>query len=274
MSGPAPESQERGDVLQGLSVEEMEAMSRALAAPDLTKIELGSTNLGTFKGKTASELIVHAKALEDSLRLSEQGRTQAEQLAAIAARQQPVAPVVAAPEPEKLPTDEEIQRLYDENPVAPIKVMAERAAKIAAQSFQARLEPLMASSTVSAETTARAKYAEEFSVLGDQIQDVVKMIPNAKQALTNPAAWDDIIAYVRGKPGNFERLVEAKAAKQAPVQAQQAHQQQQANVGFQPAPTGRSGIYRSDGSPDPVAMEIAEKTGLTWAEYVQWSKVG
>ena len=256
-----------------MSIEEMDQV--AAAPPDLSKVELASTQLETFKGKTAAELVAHAKQLEDMLKASEQNRARAEQLAAIASRGAPAPPPVAPPPPqETFPTDEEIAKLYEENPAQAMKVMTERAVKIAQQSLDARLQPLIQGTSASLEAAARAKYPEEFQLFATEIQDVISKLPNAKAALSTPESWDDLISWVRGRPGHFERMIEHKTSKTREVVAPQARQTQQDSLGFSPAPTGRGPVVRSDGTLDPLAAEIAEKLGMSQADYIKWSKVG
>jgi hypothetical protein len=146
-------------------------------------------------------------ALETALRISEEARKSQVQTST----RETAAPA-PAPEPEKLLTREEIQKVYEDEPLKAIEMMQQQAIKLAARQFEERLRPLQNGGIVSAEAQARTKYAEAFEVLGPEIQKIVDSLPD-RNVLSQPQAWDDLVSYVQGKPDNIERIISKRMEK-------------------------------------------------------------
>lgn len=224
-----------------------------------------------LRGKSAAEAVAMMKGMSEALKLSEQARQQAELTAATALKTQP-APVAPEPEPQEM-SDQELAELHAENPLAAIRVMNDQAIRRAERNLESRLKPLFNGSAVSAEQQARAKYADEFALFGDQITQMATQIPNSQVVLTNPAAWDDLISLVRGRSGNIERLIEKRTATNVEATRRQAQETQIDTVGFSGTEPRARPTARTVAQLDPIQREIAEKMGLTPDEYVKWSQV-
>lgn len=254
-----------------MTLDDIEAQEAAQAeaaknaqAPDLTAIKLEGDNIpAELRGKSISEVVQQYGSLATALRISESART-----ATPAAP--PAAPVVE--EPKDL-TMEELTALHAEDPLRAMQVMQEQADRRAQKNLETRLAPIAAASAANVEAAARVKYADEFTLFGDQISQLAAQIPNAKQVLSNPAAWDDLISLIRGRAGNFEKIVEHRASGRPTITREQAQQQQQESVGFSDPGSGRGRPALSVANLDPIQKEIAAKMNMTEAEYVQWSRV-
>lgn len=263
-----------------VTMEEMAAAEASEAAKptDLTKVVVQGDDVPEeLRGKTAAEAIAYAKGLKQALGISEQSRLQAQQIADIASRTQPVAAVVeAVVEPEL--TDEQLQTMFQEEPLKAIRAMNAKAIRDAERNVEARLAPLFSGTSASVEKQARETYKDEFALFGSEISKMVETTaqkPNGKNVLANPAFWDDMISYIRGKPGNFDKMVEAKTRKVTEVTRSAAQEDQVASVGFTDAtPTGRARKPMTVESLDSTQREIAGVLGISLDDYVKWSKVG
>lgn len=234
---------------------------------DLSKPLDGEGVPEEIKGKSVADLFAEAKRLSEALRMSEQAR-----LSAVAP-----APVAATPppaEPKEL-TDEEIRAIYDEDPLKAVEIKQAQLLRKMEKQYEARLAPLFAGSETSAEQNARQKYQDEFALFGDEIKTVIDNIPN-RAILSQPGTWDDIISYIRGKSGNFEKLADARYEKQRQNAVGAARQVQEGLTGFQvrPGPSEISTGKVSAANLDKTQLEIAEKLGMSVEDYVKWSNVG
>jgi hypothetical protein len=263
---------------ESVTLDDMEAQSASDAAAatrlDLTKVMLDGDGVPEeFRGKSAAELASMAKGLSDSLRMSESARKQAETNASLALQRPPVPVAEPVREPEM--NDEQLAEIYQNDPLKAIKIMQERSIREAEKNLEARLGPLFSGSAASAEAQARAKYAAEFELFGDQISQIVGSLPNAKTAMANPQSWDDLVSFVRGKPGNFDRLVEHKVGKSAADRKAAAQAAQAADAGLSMASSVRapSSAAAVTGQLDDLQREIAGKLNMTEAEYIKWSNV-
>lgn len=218
-----------------------------------------------LRGKSVKDLIAAIGAREEALRLSEAARLQS-------ATPAPPAPV-APPPPEPELTDEQIAQMHEENPLKAIEAISDRAVKRAERNLEARLGPLVNGTASQVEAAIRAKYPDEFALFGQDITNIAANVPNAKAVLSDPTAWEQLIALARGRPGNFERLLEHKMNKSGGVTRQIAQQQQQDSVGFSDHSGGRGRAPTTVAGLDPIQREIAEKMGLTPEDYVKWSKI-
>lgn len=263
---------------ESVGLDELEARvasdAAAASRPDLNKIVLeGDSVPEEFRGKTAMELAGMAKALGESLRLSESARRQAETNAQLALNtpQKSVAPVPVR-EPEL--SDDQLAELHQQDPIKAIRYMQAQAKVEAERNMDARLTPLLSGASGSAEAQARAKYATEFELFGDQISKAVSSLPNASSVMTTPQAWDDMVAYVRGKSENFDKLVEHKAGLAAKGKRTVAQAAQIDDAGISMTSSVRAAAAAADaGDLDDLEKEIATKLGMSFADYKTWKRV-
>jgi len=225
-----------------------------------------------YRGKTAAELMTQAKALAESLKLSENARKQAEMNANLAIQR----PQQALPEPPKEEpelTDEQLNEIHQTDPLKAIRLMNAQAIRVAEKNLEARLGPMFQGTTAAVESAARQKYATEFELFGDQITKIASELPNGRAVLSNPAAWDDLVAIVKGRSGNWERFVEREIEKRAGNGLKNAQDRAREAVPTSLAPATRAPVVGSAPQLDALQLEIAEKLGMTPADYVKWSKV-
>lgn len=210
------------------------------------------------------------KALQEALRISEEGRLRTEAMRA--------APAVVDAGPAKL-TEEQLAKLYEENPLKAIAYMQEQANRVLLENVSARLEPLVSGGATSAREMAKAKYPDEFALFGGDIQKMLDDPRVSKSSMNNVQAWDDLISFIRGQPANFEKLIDHRAAKTRSADAGTAQAAQAAAAGAHtrsdvrpPAPTG-------NGTLDAIEMEIARALApdkdpeQAYADYRQWKGV-
>lgn len=250
-------------------------MEQSLAAPTpqkLSDIKLDGEGVpDDLKGKTVAELVAQANGLREALLVSERARTQSDQIATLASR--PVAAPVEAPRVEPEMTDEQLAELHQTDPLKAIRYLRDQGIREASKNLESRIGSLFTSTAAAAEAQARAKYVAEYAVLGPEISAMVAQIPNASSVLTTPEAFDNLIAIVRGRPGNFEKITKHYAAVAGGPTIETARAAQVADAGVTLASSVRTPVGASVAALDPVQKEIAQKLGLTEAEYVNWSKV-
>jgi len=243
-----------------VSFEEIEAALSSPPAPQpLDKIELGS-DIGS-----AADLIAERERLKEALRVSEEARRMQKlesRVEEVASR--PSSTPTPPPAPVEM-TREDLQRLYDEEPLRAIEVMQAQAEARVARNFGARLDTLTSGTISAAEQSARQRYSEEFEVLGAEIQQQLTRIPD-KSVLANGNTWDEFIAYVRGK--HFDKLMEHRQAKLRPSQ-EQVREEQVRSSGFSPAPMARptGGSNGSFKPLDDTEKEIAKVLNISHADY-------
>lgn len=260
--------------MTSISIEEMEnQQARDASQPtDLTKITVDGADVpDNLKGKTAADVVAHAKALAESLKLSEAGRQQAIATAQLATAQRPPELPVAPPEP-KEPTPEELRQLYDEDPFKAMQLMSDIATRKAERNLAGRMGSLAASTASTVEANARAKFAEDFALFGEDITRMASQLPD-KSVLTNPQAWEDMISFVRGKRENVEKIIAHRTGQTTEDRRRQAQQEQVVNVGFSGTEAQLRKMPESVGQMDSLQREIADKLGMSPEDYIKWSKV-
>jgi hypothetical protein len=249
-----------------VTLDEMEKATQELPkVPSLADIKLEGDDVPAIvRGKSAQEAI---NGLVDALKVSEQARQQA-LLTAEAAVKTP-APVAPPPPPApKELTIEELKALHDEDPFKAIQVMHQQAEQRVLRQYEERVRPLISGVASSAEQQARAKYADEFELFGDQISRAIDQF-GARDLLSNPGTWDDIVAYVRGRGGNIEKLIERKTKPKVEERRATAQQQQAESVGFTDNSGSRGRKPSSVDQLDPIQREVAEKMGITPEDYIK-----
>jgi len=254
-----------------VTLEELAAVDAVPAKLELDKIKLDGDGIpDEFKGKSVTELLQLAKGVSDSLRLSEQQRKElADRAAAVPAQQQTVV-VQQQAEVDKELTDEQLIELHTKDPLAAIRYMQARAVLAVSQNFEKRLGGLVSGSSATAEQSARVRYPEEFALFGDQINKMVAALPS-KEPLSQPQAWEDLVAYIRGQPANFDRLVAHRADKTKVKLEADARAAQVLAAGPVMQSDTRSPVVTTQGAGlDATQLEIARNLGLTPEEYKKW----
>lgn len=263
-----------------ITFEEMEkqlaAATTPAISPDDAKLPNSETIPESIRGKSASDLAKRLEGAEQALRMSEAARKAAES-AAEAARS---ASAAAAPaqskieEPKQLSRDE-LKELYERDPIAAMATMMEQNNRAIASHLETRFGSLTRSTVSSAEQDARNRYKDEFELFGPEIQKTVERLPN-QSALGTREGWDELIGFIRGKAGNFEKLLDHRAAK-ADVTTRDpetARAKEREDVGFTPAPTRSPAPSRRGKALDALEKEIADKMNMSEDEYIKWRDIG
>lgn len=260
--------------------EELEAAARNAAGvkPDELKLD-GDAVPEAFRGKTLAEVLRQNEVLAQSVQIANAARQAAE---AAAKNGQPVVlPSTPAPEPIKKLTKEELAGMFETDPIAAVAYMQDIAIQDASMQFERRFGSLSAGASVTAETRMREKYAAEFELFGDQIKQIAASVPD-KSALANPEGWEHIVSFVRGKPGNFEKLLEHRTARQAEAAAIAAREAQSFSAGasFSAAsarPAAAPSAAPSGGGNyglDAEELKAAANMGIDPKEYAKWKNIG
>jgi len=208
------------------------------------------------------------KALSEALRISEEARERA--LAAVRATPASAAPISA--EDKDLST-EEMNKLFQDNPLAAIDKLLAKREKVLIDNVNSRLGSLAQNNAETAREQAERKYPDEFRVFGRKIDEAIQRLPNPA-ALTSLKNWDDFMAWFRGQTGNFDTLVNDRAERAKTKAAEDARAAQAAGAGAHTVSTIRAPVMTSDGGLDPVAKEIAKTMGMSEEDYVLWRKAG
>lgn len=231
-----------------------------------------------FRGKTAAEIAKEAKAFQTALRISEDARTSMR--ASLERPQEPARPAAPVVEEEKLPSREEIKALYDEDPIAAIEKMQEIALRAAEKNLNVRLGQMSAGTASLAENWAREEFGDEFKLFGDEIKSFISKIPD-KSPLSTKEGWENMISYIRGQRGNFEKLMKYRTEGPGKT-GTEARIEQEAAAGF----SGTNGAARSaipakgpsvvtDETEKEIVKEfIASGTFKDEAEYLKWKNLG
>ncbi len=230
-------------------------------------------DIKTPDGKSLAEILERQARLEESLRLSESARVALQESAK---RPEPVRE--EAPQPIREPlTREKLAEVFAEDPIKAVAMMQDDAMERAAAHVEARLNQLQAGTVDQAENWAKQEFKDEFAVLGDQIEDFRRKIPN-QAVFTTKQGWEDLISYVRGQRGNFEKYLEYKTngPKKTPAEARR---EVELDTGFTPTRTTRSRIPEAPTDLDSTTVRIAENLfpGLSQQdairEYKKWSNI-
>ncbi len=252
-------------------------------ALDLSAVKLEGDNIpAELRGKTITELLREREVLAQSVQIANSAR-----LAAEAAAKTVVAAPAPLPSPEPTPkrmTKEAWDELYQTNPMEAIAYMNEIAIQDAAQQFERRFGSLAAGASSSAEARAREQFKDEFELFETEIKQIAASVPD-KSALATPEGWSYIVSFVRGKPENFEKLIErrnSRAAEQAAIAARQAQDglagasfsSSSVRAGSSPAPTGDKGGEGGTFGLDAEERRAADNMNISYKEYAHWKKIG
>lgn len=263
------EGQEGPSMGTSVSFDEMEEQLKAgkPGSSDLSATLTGEGVPDDLKGKPIKDIIAEIAARKQNDAAAQAGREAAQQAIAAAQPAPAAATTRQEPEPEKELSEEELTKLYEENPVAAIKKMNEQAEKRVMRNLEGRMAPMTGGFAQLAEQKAREKYVDEFALFGAEIQQIIGTLPNPA-LLSNPKAWDDLVGLVRGRPGNFEKLLKHINTKTVGASAQN---DQGLGAGFHAPP-------RSSDSPAPrgqltdVQKAVAREMNMTDEEYVFWGR--
>jgi len=228
-----------------------------------------------FRGKTAAEIAAQAKAAMSALRTSEESRlTMKTALESRPAEQ----PKVEVPKEEPEMTREQLKELYDTDPLAAMEKFTEIAEKRATKNFNVRLGQMETSGVGMAENWAREEFPDEFKLFGPELTDFVKQFPPA--TFTTKKGWEDAVGFIRGKRGNFEKLMEFRQNGPGKTSTE-AREEQEVAAGHSGKGTreqGRVPIEKPtvlDATERQIAQEfINSGTFKDEAEYIKWSKIG
>lgn len=250
----------------GYTLEDFEAIDsgdQSGADPDSIKLE-GEKIPERFRGKSLSDILKENAQLEQQARLAVLEQRKPEPA--------PVAPRAPEPPPEPELTREQLQEMYDNDPLAAIEAMQAQALRNAERSLAGRLGALEAGTVGATENWARTEFADEFELFGDKIEQFKNSLPN-KAVLTTKQGWKDMISYIRGQDENFEALLEHRAGRPRPS-SKTARKAQAASAGFSGGGTRRSSSNSRGGvrlSADQ--REAAQGLGISEAEYARWNNI-
>lgn len=190
--------------------------------------------------------------LREALRISEEARRRTEERL-LSVNATPAAPAKPA---EEVLTEEQVGELYRTDPVKAIAYLTQRSARITEENVNKRLDALTAGSAVAAKQTAMGKYPDEFKLFANEIEAITKD-PRVSN-LNHPSAWDDMIYYVRGQPGNLEKLIQFRVDKEKEKSAGAARETQAASAGAHTKSDIRPPAASGDGELDATERQIAE----------------
>lgn len=179
------------------------------------------------------------------------------------------APTPVAPtEPDPVYDRNAIKELLENgNVMEAMEAMMGFAYKRVSKDFETRIAPLVSTTTSVAESSMRAKYPAEFELFGPQIAELAR---NAGQAMSNPEAWDNLIAFVRGRGDNFDKLVEHKARKRSTPSEIPPSVSSGALRGS--SVSNREGVKatKEELANDPAVQKMLRASGMSIDEYYRW----
>lgn len=208
------------------------------------------------------------EAYKEALRISEEARKQAE-----ARLRDTSTPVQQADDGIDTLTDEDIARLIEEKgQVAALRAIQAQTIRAANKHFSTRMAGMADAGIQLAEAEARRKYPLEFEVFKDDIQAQIKAAPD-KGALANGVVWDNLISFIRGKPGNIEKYI-AKVNEKASADAQAAALAAQRETAGVHLPNGSVRVREIEAPAathglDAIEIEIANTLGMDLQEYAR-----
>lgn len=252
--------------------------------PDLSKITADGDDIPeAYRGKSVADIIKIAEGARTQMNESTRAAQEARDAALRAEGARSAAPPPKEEPPPKEMTREELKALYDEDPLAAIAKIEEQAMSRVAAHVEARIAPLTAGTMSAAENWARQEFPDEFALFGDEIKGMIDSIPN-KQVFSDKKGWQDAISFIRGKAGNFEKLIDHRANKNNTEEGERARGRERDSAGF----TGRTTVasrQRQDTSSRAAEgmnddeRRIAQRfiddgTFKDMNEYIKWQKMG
>jgi hypothetical protein len=258
------------DGATSVTLDDFSSMEANAQPIDLKTIKLDAEGMPEeLRGKSAQEVVEYATRLKEAVRISEEARVSAQQQAELALRSNQFQPQQQkAPEPEPELTREQLAEMMSNDPVAAMEYISTQTTRRVAAQYEERLRPLMSNNVNSAEDYARDKYKDEFAILGKDIDQLVASIPGGRQGMTSRQAGDDLVSLVRGR--NFDKLGEYRSQATRETRQEAAEGQSGITMRNTQAPRQQA---TTNGQLDATQLEIADKLGMTPAEYINWSKV-
>lgn len=266
MGTTAHEPNDTGGGAAALDFEELEALSQPPAQqvdPSTLKLD-GEAIPEPLRGKTLNEVLALQAEMQRGLEAS---RTQIESLRALneARSQQPAAPSAPAqPQAEPEMSQAQLKEMYERDPFEYQQYMFSQMDKKIAKQVDSRVSPMAATTASAAEAQARAKFAEEFEVLGPEINQVLAQVPD-RSALAQPGAWEQLMFYVRGQ--HMDKLLNARTAKANERSLAEARQREAQNGGVMNDGSRRSGGRAAIGELSATQKEICQVMGISEADY-------
>lgn len=239
-----------------MSMEDLEGLAES---PETPKVVGGGGESSQDAAVTPTSTAVvspETEALRKALEISENARLSMQQ------QMQPQA--VAQPTQQaKWYTDEELAEMASsDDPAARVLAMrasAQQQVALASQYFQGQMATLTQSMYGSAEADARRRYPKEFELYGPQISALAQRTEPG--TLTSSAVWDNLISYIRGLPGNFEKFVDHQITTRTNARATQ--EQTSGFTAVAPiAPTPAASFSNID----PITREVASQLGYDKVE--------
>lgn len=216
----------------------------------------------------ATAAITQVEAYKKALEISEAGRKRLEEQIRGDGNGAP-----PQPDPIEEMTDEQLERLIEEKGVsAGVRAVQAQSFRAIQRHLDRRLGGMADSSMTMAEAEARRLYPVEFELFGDQIMEQVKRAPS-KEPLGNVETWRNLVAYIRGRDDNVEKLLAHKQKVAAAAAAEAARGAQRASAGVhlpsgapirETAPSGDE-FYGLD----RVEIEIADALGIDYRSYAR-----
>lgn len=196
---------------QSMTFEEIEA--QAAEPEDKGKGgEGGDDDLpDAYKGMSAKQIAAIAETSREAMKSMERSSSESARVAAELADSSRRAPPPPSEEVKEL-TREELQELYDKDPLEAIAKIEEQAMRRISAHVESRIAPLTSGTMSSAENWAKEEFPDEFELFASDIKKLVDSVPN-KSVFTSKQGWEDAVAYVRGQKNNFEKLVTHRATK-------------------------------------------------------------
>ncbi len=261
--------------------EHLAATTADAASTDLAAIKLEGDNVpAELRGKTVAELLRDREVLSQSVQIANNARLAAEAAAKAGATATPPA---APPLPPALPrlTKEQLAEKFETDPIEAVAYMQEIAIQDASQQFERRFGSLTHSAATTAEAEARKLYPDEFALFGDEIKTITNGVPD-KNILANPEGWKLIVSTVRGKPDNFEKIIEVRAKKAAEAAARAAYDGQDGAAGtsfststVRPISSAPSaGGDQGDFGLAADEKHVADVMGMSYKDYAHWKRIG
>lgn len=255
-----------------VTLEEFEATATAEPPkPTAAETKIDVSDLPDYAGKTVADLSSELEGFKKALRVSEESRlTMKAAMEAGRSVEQPVVPV--APAGPAVKTREELREMMQEDPMAVLDYMTNHLSANLGRHLEDRFAPMVAGNISSKEAQFRAKYPTEFELFAGDIEAVKKQV--RQEILSTDVGWEDLLSYVRGRPGNTDKLVDAKVRAATAVLPVNARAREAANTGFTtrettvvPANTGP--ITRVD-QLDATQLEICRVMNIDPSEYIKY----
>lgn len=285
MTAPVDTSRSSSDVPAGggpnagITFPEIEAQLKAqeasLSQPKLDEVKLdGDSVPESMRGKTAREALNRITELENTLRQSEIARQQALATAQVAStrREEPVVHR-EEPAPEPLVTADEVAAAFSEDPAKGARLMekmTQQQIQRASTDFMTRVAPMLSGSASALENQARTKHADAFEVYKDEIEALLKQVPD-KSVMTTPQSWDDLVAFAVGR--NPEKLFQHRLGKESATKKAEAEVAQRNNAGVTMSSSSRAAPAAGAPVFDETTKEVCRVLGISEQDYGIWSKV-